>query len=396
MAEDTYKNQKKLKIGILTFWWSNDNYGQLLQCYALQKYLREAGLDAFLIRYDCRTDYIKTSFFLRCIKALNPVLLCKFLKYKIQNKINSKKLEEESRLNDRRFEDFRSKYIVQSEKLYTSYSQLKENSPEADVYIVGSDQVWNFGSYKNVKNCRNLIHAYFLDFGDEKTKRVSYSASWSCSDLRSDIIEEIQPLLAKFNYVSVREKSGIDLCRKCGYDNAEFRCDPTLLLTAQDYRKLYKENVSVSKRKNPYLFLYMLNNTCDFNIQKVYDFAVRKNLEIVYVTGNGKIDKYEKTFATIPEWLSLIDNAEYVVTNSFHCCVFSLIFSKQFGVLPLTKALSGMNSRIETLSEIFGIKPRWLTSELSNDFSVLEEKMNPALQIKTDFDLQGLLTEKLF
>ena len=376
-----------MKIGILTYWWSQDNYGQLLQSYALQKYLRDAGHDAFLIRYDSRNDFLRTQFILRCFKALNPVLLCKFL----QHKINLKKLLEESKLNDRHFDDFREKYIVQSENVYTSYNQLKENPPEADVYIVGSDQVWNFSLFKTVNNCKNLIHAYFLDFGSTQTKRISYAASWSCSDLRSDIIEKISPLLKNFDYVSVREKSGINLCRKCGYDTAEFRCDPTLLLTAENYRSLYKENYDTFKRKNPYLFLYMLNNTCDFDIQKVYEFAERKNLEIVYITGNGKIDRYEKTFATIPQWLSLIDNAEYVVTNSFHCCVFSLLFEKKFGVVPLTKTLAGMNSRIETLSEIFGIKPRWIMEDESEVFSVLEEEVNPVLQIKNEFDLREVL-----
>jgi len=376
-----------MKIGILTYWWSQDNYGQLLQSYALQKYLRDAGHDAFLIRYDSRNDFLRTPFILRCFKALNPVLLCKFL----QHKINLKKLLEESKLNDRHFDDFREKYIVQSENVYTSYNQLKENPPEADVYIVGSDQVWNFSLFKTVNNCKNLIHAYFLDFGSTQTKRISYAASWSCSDLRSDIIEKISPLLKNFDYVSVREKSGINLCRKCGYDTAEFRCDPTLLLTAENYRSLYKENYDTFKRKNPYLFLYMLNNTCDFDIQKVYEFGERKNLEIVYVTGNGKIDRYEKTFATIPQWLSLIDNAEYVVTNSFHCCVFSLLFEKKFGVVPLTKTLAGMNSRIETLSEIFGIKPRWIMEDESEVFSVLEEEVNPVLQIKNEFDLREVL-----
>lgn len=389
MAEDTGKNKRQIRIGILTFWWSNDNYGQLLQCYALQKYLRDAGYDAFLIRYDFRNDFVKTPFILRCVKALNPVLLCRFLRHKI----NSRKVFEESKLNDRHFDDFRSKYIVQSENVYTSYNQLKENPPEADVYIVGSDQVWNFGESR-LSQCRNLVHAYFLDFGSEKTKRISYSASWGRIELPEDFIQEISPLLKKFDYVSVREKRGIDLCRKCGCGSAEFRCDPTLLLAAENYRSLYKESEKVEgtfKRKNPYLFLYMLNNTCDFDIQKVYDFASRKNLEVVYVTGNGKIDRYEKTFATIPQWLSLIDNAEYVVTNSFHCCVFSLIFGKKFGVVPLTKTLAGMNSRIETLFEILGIKPRWLTTEFLEDFSLLEEKINPVLQIKNEFELEEVL-----
>ena len=382
-----------MKIGILTFWWSQDNYGQLLQCYALQKYLRDAGHDAFLIRYDPRNDFIRTPFILRCFKALNPVLLCKFLQHEIQHKINSKKLLEESKLNDRHFDDFRSNYIVQSETVYTSYNQLKDNPPEADVYIVGSDQVWNFYEYR-LNQCRNLVHAYFLDFGSKQTKRISYAASWGKTALPHDFIKEISPLLKKFDYVSVREKSGINLCRKCGFDTAEFRCDPTLLLTADNYRSLYKENDDTFKRKNPYLFLYMLNNTCDFDIQKVYEFAERKNLEIVYVTGNGKIDRYEKTFATIPQWLSLIDNAEYVVTNSFHCCVFSLLFEKKFGVVPLTKTFAGMNSRIETLSEIFGIKPRWIMEDESGVFSVLEEEVNPVLQIENEFDLREVLNGK--
>ena len=114
----------------------------------------------------------------------------------------------------------------------------------------------------------------------------------------------------------------------------------------------------------------------------------------MYVTGNGKIDRYEKTFATIPQWLSLIDNAEYVVTNSFHCCVFSLLFEKKFGVVPLTKTLAGMNSRIETLSEIFGIKPRWIMEDEGGVFSVLEEEVNPVLQIDNEFDLREVLNGK--
>ena len=73
-----------MKIGIMTFWWSNDNYGQLLQCYALQKYLRDLGHDAYLIRYNFETDFLKIPFFLRCLKYVNPK---KMLNY-IYNKYN--------------------------------------------------------------------------------------------------------------------------------------------------------------------------------------------------------------------------------------------------------------------------------------------------------------------
>lgn len=375
---------KKLKIGILTFWWANDNYGQLLQCYALQKYLRGAGHDAYLIRYDFRGDCARTPFLLRCLKALNPVLLLRYLK----SRVDARKRETERAEHDRHFDEFRSKYIVQSDKVYLHYSELKENPPEADVCIVGSDQVWNFTLYKNLNQCRNLIHAYFLDFGKEETKRISYAASWSCTDLPADIVNEIRPLLARFDYVSVREKSGIEMCRKCGYEKAVCVPDPTLLLDPDDYRELYREN-NVKKHGNPYLLLYMLGNECGFDIHKAYDFAASRNLDVVYVTGNSRIDRYRKTYAAIPEWLCLVDSAEYVVTNSFHCCVFSLIFRKQFAAAPVSGAISSMNTRLDSLFESAGIKARWLDS----DFSVLDEKYSPAFNMDRKFDIEEALND---
>lgn len=373
---------KKIKIGILTFWWAQDNYGQLLQCYALQKYLRDAGHDAFLIRYDFRPDIPKNPFLLRCLKAFNPAKLVKFILYKK----HGLQIASEQTKNDRHFDDFRSKYIESTEKIYLHYSELESNPPEADVYIVGSDQVWNFSLYKNLHQCKNLIHAYFLDFGKAETKRVSYAASWSCTDLPEEIIEEIHPLLSKFCYVSVREKTGIEMCRKCGYENAELVPDPTLLLNAGNYRELYAEN-ETRKPHKPYLLLYMLNNQCDFDIQKAYDFATSKNLDVVYVIGNGVLDKREKFYATIPEWLCLVDNAEYVVTNSFHCCVFSLVFKKKFACVPLSESMSGMNTRIESLCEMFGIQARWL----KEDFGLLEEDVDAFSKVEAKFDLEKIL-----
>ena len=376
---------KKLKIGILTFWWSNDNYGQFLQCYALQKYLRDAGHDAFLIRYNHQDDYPKSSLLLKFYKAFNPVKLCRFLRFKL----NQKKSKREQKLYDRHFNDFRNKYIVQSEKIYTSYEQLKTDPPQADVYIVGSDQVWNFSFYADkVYKCRDILHAYFLDFGKSETKRMSYAASWGITSLEQDFIKEIAPLLKKFDFVSVREESGIELCRACGSLNTEFRCDPTLLNSAECYRNLYKNNISARQNKK-YVFVYRLSNPCDFDMAYVCKWAEERELEVVYVSGNNFYDEYKKTFATIEEWLYLIDNAEYVITNSFHCCVFSLLFKKKFAVAPLTGNSSGMNSRLDTLFKIFNIPSRWLKN--AEDFSVLEREFEPSLSANTNFNIQEIL-----
>lgn len=353
-----------MKIGIMTFWWSEDNYGQLLQCYALQKYLRDQGHDPYLIRYDPRNDYIKSPFRLRLVRACNPVLLFNFLKQKRRFYLASK----EQIHNNRGFELFRKIYIAQSETLYTSYKQLQEDPPQADMYIVGSDQVWNFNRQK-LRNVINLLHAYFLDFGPSTVKRVSYAASWSVTKLKNEIAQEIKPLLKKFSYVSVREKEGIELCRSLGVD-AEWVCDPTLLLMPGVYRSEFTEK-NFTKKCKPYLFLYLLGNECDCSIKDILFWAQNKNLDIVYITGNANIDKYDKIYATIPEWLFLLDNAEYVITNSFHCCVFSSLFSKQFAAVPTKGAIKGMNTRLESLWELLKIEKRYL---IDGNFTVLDKK----------------------
>lgn len=352
-----------MKIGIMTFWWSEDNYGQLLQCYALQKYLRVLGHEAFLIRYFPDNDIPrqKTPIIKKFYKVFNPKKLYNF----IQAKIKRKKLEYERTTNNRHFDSFRQKYISQTSVLYSTLKELRANPPQADVYIVGSDQVWNY--YCQFKN---TLHAYFLDFGSDCTRRLSYAASWGRTSISDDEISEITPLLKRFDYVSVREGSGIELCKKCGFDSAEWVCDPTLLLSAETYRKLYNEN-SIRKIAKKYLLLYMLGNKCDFDIKNVYNFAMLKNLEVVFVTGNDLINSNTKYFATIPEWLYLVDNAEYVITNSFHCGVFSTIFHKQFGIVPLSGKLIGMNARMESLFESRGIGNRFISN---NDFSLLDEE----------------------
>ena len=347
-----------MKIGIMTFWWSQDNYGQILQCYALQKYLRDAGHDAYLIKYKFNEV---SPLGIRLLKAFNPYFLYRY----VICKVTDKKIKKEQEINTRYFDNFKNKYINQSDTIYSSYKELKENYPDADVYIVGSDQVWNFSGFKKIEKSRyyySFIDSYMLNFGKSSTKKMSYAASWSMSSLSSELIEILKPLLKKFTYVSVREKNGIDLCKQCEYEKAELVCDPTMLLDAETYRNLYKSEV-IRKQEKKYLLLYMLNNECDFDIQKVYDFAKDKNLKVVYVTGNGVLDSREKFSATIPEWLYLIDNAEYIVTNSFHCCVFSSLFNKKYAALKLTGKFKSMNTRLETLFEILNINQRFLDDE---------------------------------
>jgi hypothetical protein len=331
----------------------------------LQKYLRDAGHDAYLIRYDPRTDYVKTPLWKKAVKGLNPVKLYNYILYKRKKSIDKKEKTEYSR----KFQEFRHAYLKQSEKIYYSYHELVQNSPEADMYIVGSDQVWNF--YESpLGQIKSKLNAYFLNFGKQETKRIAYAASFGKEYLNNDFIQEISPLLKNFDHVSVREKTGAAICRQCGVENAEWVPDPTMLLDGEQYRSLY-DNTLINHDK-PYCLLYILGNKYDFSIQNIYDWAEKKALNIVYITGNSQHDTYKKTYATIQEWLWLIDHAEYVITNSYHCSVFSLLFRKRFWVIALTDKDNGMNSRFESLWELFGIQKRFLDI----DFSVLDTDIN--------------------
>lgn len=372
-----------MKIGILTFWWSKDNYGQLLQAYALQAYLRAQGHDAYLIRYKWENDFTPSPLALRLLKACNPVLLFRF--FSTRRRIHAAKQEQAA--FDRGFDAFRDRYIAQSPHVYNSWTELREDPPQADCYIVGSYQVWNFWNIP-LARCRAAVHAYFLDFGKPETARLSYAASWGRKTLPDEYAREIAPLLSRFRYVSVREESGVSLCAQCGFPGARWVRDPTLLLGTETWRALYKEN-ELRKPAGNYLYLYMLGNECEFDIETVYRFARERNLQVVYVTGNSVVDRREKWFATIPEWLSLVDHAEYVVTNSFHCCVFSVLFGKRFGAVPLTGNAAGMNARMDSLFELFRMKPRWLRG----DFAVLDRALDARPPDAFRFDLQEALGE---
>lgn len=361
-----------MKIGILTYWWASDNYGQLLQCYALQRYLRDLGHETFIIRYNYNNEgiRIKVPVWKRALKALNPVIFYKYF----ERKILRKRILEINKV--REFDVFRSKYISLSNDFYAKYENLSANPPEADVYIVGSDQVWNF-SFTDFSGVKNVVHAYMLDFGRENVKRISYAASWGVSAISDDLRKEITPLLKKFDYVSVREQKGLDLCKQCGVDNAEWVCDPTLLLDAESYRTLYREN-EIRKPQKKYIFVYMLNNQYEFNLDSIYRFAKERNLDVIFVTGNYKAEKRKLFYATIPEWLYLIDNAEYVISNSFHCAVFSILFKKQFGVVKLSGIHSGMNTRLDSLFDFFSISERYIRDD---DFSILDASYEPKRKV---------------
>ena len=337
-----------MKIGIITYWQSNDNYGQLLQCYALQRYLVQIGHEPFLIRYDISNRYSANNKWKKVLKILMVYPVLKYLLNKKKKSLQAKLLAEISQKNTlRKFDDFREHMIVQSSQLYSSLNELQNNPPQADWYVTGSDQVWS----QLLNNKEN--EAFFLNFGDKNIKRMSYAASFAMDEYPQKLHKALKTNLNRFQAISVREKTGIDICSKVGAF-AEVVVDPTLLLDSNSYRKI----ASNKKYKN-YFYVYSLNisSADEMYFDEIKLLAHKQKCEIVVTPASGCVPGLELfgdityDYANIPEWIANIDNAEVVITTSFHGIVFCLLMHTQFVYIPLKGELSKMNNRILNLLE---------------------------------------------
>ena len=349
-----------MRIGIVTYWSSSDNYGQQLQCFALQKYLIGLGHDTYLIKY-MPTSHIPL--WRRIARSIKYRLLVSS-----EQKEKDKKLklicERNNLLNCRRgFKEFRDKYIKSTEIVYRNIKELRNNPPDADIYICGSDQVWN-NSLKDPDTA-----GWFLDFGKPTVKRVSYAASIG-RDIDSSEINRFTKYLKNFNAISVREQKAYAICHQLGFDKSIIAIDPTLLLNSSAYDSIEIDSNGTDVAGKPYVFIYTLNiRTAEEIYWDDFQKIIAKNgLHIRSVSSSGYLPAREllpgvqNEQATIPEWLSLIKHSEYVITTSFHGVVFCLLYHKPFYAVLLQNEYSKGNDRIVSLLANVGLENRAIAS----------------------------------
>ena len=354
-------------IGVITHWGSLDNYGQTLQTYALQQTLSELNLAPFLIRY--KEDGIKRSFLQKLFSCLNPRFFYSAIRNKRLNRIDYRNNIQ----HGRDLRSFLDSKIRQADIIY-GREDLLASPPDADIFITGSDQVWN-----------KLDRSYFLDFTDKK--KIAYAASFGSADYVGKALIDLNMLLKQFSHITVRENSGVDICRRANVKNASVVPDPTLLLTDSHYRNL----AVIEKNIRPYILIYFLGNQTDFNIERCYEFAEENNLDVKYIAGQRQIDKYEKIYPSMEEWLGLIDKASYVVTNSFHGTALSIILNTPFISVPLTANSKKMNDRLETLLTRYNLVDR-ITSDLSVLRDPIEyQPINQIIAEDRDFGRKNLI-----
>ena len=351
-----------MRIGVLTHSAGDDNYGQILQCYALQQYLKQIGQQPFLIQHKVDdTPAPETMALLKKLLRLVLELVSPRHK-KIYDELRAIKKQRDLnsvRNKVRDFQKFKSENIELS-KFYGRCEDLLSNPPKADVYIVGSDQVWNLSV-----NSNNAL-AWYLQFGSKDIKRISYAASIG-RQLDESEYEQFRAFLEGFTAVSVRDTTSLECCKKAGVMNAQMVLDPTMLVT----QNVYMPFVQKEYLGKPYLFLYYLNviNKEDLAWNQIELFLKDNDIELKCVSSSGYypafdlIPGHDNLLLTIPEWLNAIYYSDYVVTTSFHGIAISIMMHKPFVAILLKGMYSGGNGRITSLLSSLGLSVRILTAD---------------------------------
>lgn len=340
-----------MKIGILTI-QGVLNYGNILQGYALQQILKNMGHDVYLIESSEIRSSIKC-FNFKLKPYLAPFVYLKraYRKYIKGEKIYifyENKIQSSFEYATQHLTDFTNKNIKLH--LCDSYEDIKEDT--FDMIVVGSDQIWNPLLNKDTLNS-------FLDFAKNwNIKKIAYAASFgkdNMEDYSSDDIKKCSELAKLFDAISVREDSAVKLCREYLGVKAKHLIDPTMLLNKDYYMSIVEQ---VAKRENILLKYFLIKDQNKTMIEE--NIASRLLLKSYSAFNADGVDigaeNVEECIVNSPlEWISSFRDAEFVVTDSFHGTVFSIIFNKPF-IIVIDDHINTI--RFKSLLKIFGLEDR--------------------------------------
>lgn len=363
-----------MNIGILTIAPLNNNYGGVLQCFALMNHLKSKGHSVKLIaRVNNELN------FLQRLKFQIKVLLGK-----------APKADPEFTVITERFRYFEKIYLQPQTRIFNSQKSLgKINDYNFDAVIVGSDQVWRKG-YSDERKSN-----FFLDFiTNGKTKKISYAASFGVDSwgYSSQETKRYSELIKKFDAVSVREDTGQVLCEKYLGVNAVHVLDPTLLIAKEIYVKLTKvEKEPKSKGK---LLYYIINENPSVKklVNEVSKELNFKAFSVTRQTDKQDSDLADRVYPSVTSWLKGFIDAQFVVTDSFHGFLFSLIFNKPFLIFANKK--TGI-ARYQSLLKILSLQDRIVYSLEDYNPEILHKKIdwdnvNEILEVKKNESIDFL------
>ena len=346
----------QMRIGIITFYNGNINYGGILQAYAMQKKLADLGYDA---RQVCLDNTITESLSIRDKIKLLMKLNCKAVDIWKRKKDQQKKENAISDIREEQREGFKvfEALIPHTEKSYRA-DELRELDAEFDAFITGSDQVWtpNSGGFRPVPH----RGTYFLDF--TKKKKISYAASFGVDSISDAFAYEAMPKINNLCAVSVREYNAKKIIQQHLNKEVEVVVDPIFLLSDEEWNNIVAEpNVD-----EEYVLTYVLGKMNNARIISK-SISEKYKCKLYSVPFIGDYEETDRSFGDKQligidprEFLGYIKRAKYIVTDSFHCLALSIIFEKQFIVVKRSQDNSkgAMNSRVTDLLKTLNLNDR--------------------------------------
>ena len=331
------------KISVITV-LNTINYGSALQTFATQKYLEDLGMEVEFIDY-WRPDQ-RAGARARRVLLDKKSSLKQWIKKPVRDVLELVSIWKSTKM----FRGFLQKNIHLTSANYASIHDLVENPPDADIYATGSDQMWNSGWNQGIEK------SFVLTFVPENKKKISFSTSIGKTAWDKWEAEKVVPLLQKYDYITLREQSAVDLLDRYGIAGT-LVLDPTLLFD----RNQWNNYLPQKKQKERYLLVYQLHQThAQANFTKaVKAFALKKGLAIKRVTYSFS-DRLPGQKIVLPEvftFLQLIRDADFIITDSFHGTAFSVNFNKQFAVLYPEH----FSTRMDNLLTMTGLNSRRFT-----------------------------------
>lgn len=360
------------KVGIVSCYFK-DNYGSLLQAYATKKILDNNNIPNETIAIEANKDFKKGKIKYYLSQIFNFSFIKSklgMIKMKLDKKIN-KELGKNISIRNKKYKEFKKEFnLSRSCTDYKGLTQLAKDK-YSDI-IVGSDQLWL---------PVNVVADYYtLNWVPDHINKISYATSFGVSNIPKKYDNIYIKFLKRINHLSVREESGKEILDKYK-TNSKVVCDPTILLTKEEWEKECTPNKFINKK---YILCYFLGNNIEHRkfVERLKD---KTGYKIVSLNHADEYVKYSDEFADITpydvgprEWLNLVKNAEYVCTDSFHGTVFSIIFNKTFFDFRRfnPKNKNNTNSRLDSLLNIAGISKERILTGLENVDKVLKYEID--------------------
>jgi len=351
------------------------NHGASLQEYALLHYLSLLGHDVATINYT--PDYLSGHFNFFSVDnpkwRKNSITKALYVLLKFPSKLfaYSRKIK---------FDKFSNEYIKETQTKYKTNKDLIQDLPNADVYICGSDQIWN-SLFQNGKD-----PAFYLNFVPDDKKKISYAASFAIDEIADNLKDFVKESVQRLDAISVRESSGKKILSNLGVKEVSHVLDPVFLLDKSKWDKMCGEKLSEN-----YILVYDFDNN---SIIKEIAFSLKrkKGWQIIALNRNIKYADKNYYLQGPQEFLSLIKHAKFVLTNSFHAVAFSLIFKKEFYVF---NRATNINTRMRDLLASLGIENRLLIDssfDLDNqiDYEVVSFKLGKFVAKSKSFLLNSI------